>query len=56
MAKAFSRHKGTRDLYRKPRKGNTRGGVHKTGGLYLDGWTAADSDAEYQKKVENRRD
>ncbi len=56
MAKAFSVHKRTRDLYKKPRKGNTRGGVHKTGGLYLDGWTAADSDAEYQKKVENRRD
>ncbi|MBJ29386.1 MAG: hypothetical protein CMB61_04935 [Euryarchaeota archaeon] len=56
MAKAFSRHKGTRDLYSKPRKGNTRGGVHKTGGLYLDGWTEADSDAEYKKKVKDRRD
>ncbi|MAH98149.1 MAG: hypothetical protein CMA12_02205 [Euryarchaeota archaeon] len=56
MAKAFSRHKGTRDLYKKPRKGNTRGGVHKSGGLYLDGWTEADSDAEYKKKVKDKRD
>ena len=53
--KAFSRHSEKKDIYRKPIKGNVRGGVHKSGGLYLDGWTDADSDAAYKKKVENRR-
>ena len=56
MPKAFSRHSEKKDIYRKPRKGNVRGGVHKTGGLYLDGWTNADSDAAYKRKVEDRRD
>ena len=56
LPKAFSRHKGTRDLYSKPKKGNVRGGVHKTGGLHLSGWTSDDSDKEYKKKVEDRRD
>tara|TARA_B100000131_G_scaffold235392_1_gene227366 strand:- start:4360 stop:5172 length:813 start_codon:yes stop_codon:yes gene_type:complete len=56
LPKAFSRHKGTRDLYSKPKKGNVRGGVHKTGGLHLSGWTSEDSDKEYKKKVEDRRD
>ena len=56
LPKAFSRHTGQRDIYRKPRKGNRRGGVHKTGGLYLGGWTEEDSDKEYKKKVEDRRD
>ena len=56
LPKAFSRHTGQRDLFRKPRKGNTIGGVHKSGGLYLGGWTEEDSDEEYKKKVEDRRD
>lgn len=56
LPKAFSRHSEKKDIYRKPRKGNTRGGVHKSGGLYLDGWTDADSDAAYKKKVADRRD
>ena len=55
IPKAFSRHSEKKDIFRKPRKGNVRGGVHKTGGLFLDGWTDADSDAEYKKKVEDRR-
>ena len=55
LPKAFSRHSERKDIYRKPRKGNVRGGVHKSGGLFLDGWTDADSDAAYKKKVENRR-
>ncbi len=50
MPKAFSRHSEKKDLFRKPKKGNVRGGVHKSGGLYLDGWTDADSDAAYKKK------
>lgn len=55
LPKAFSRHSEKKDIFRKPRKGNVRGGVHKSGGLFLDGWTDADSDAEYKKKVEDRR-
>ncbi|MAB35796.1 MAG: hypothetical protein CL975_00530 [Euryarchaeota archaeon] len=55
LPKAFSRHSEKKDVFRKPRKGNVRGGVHKSGGLFLDGWTDADSDAEYKKKVEDRR-
>ena len=56
LPKAFSRHSEKKDIYRKPRKGNVRGGVHKSGGLYLDGWTDEDSDAAYKKKVQDRRD
>jgi len=56
LPKAFSRHTGQRELFRKPRKGNRKGGVHKSGGLYLGGWTEEDSDKEYKKKVEDRRD
>ena len=56
LPKAFSRHTTQKSIYRKPRKGNRRGGVHKTGGLYLGGWTEEDSDMEYKKKVEDRRD
>jgi|TARA_B100001996_G_scaffold33031_1_gene24863 uncharacterized membrane protein len=55
LPKAFSRHSEKKDIFRKPRKGNVRGGVHKSGGLFLDGWTDEDSDAEYKKKVEDRR-
>ena len=55
MPKAFSRHSERKDLFRKPRTGNVVGGVHKSGGLYLEGWKAEDSDAEYKKKVEDRR-
>ena len=55
MPKAFSRHSEKKDLFRKPRKGNVIGGVHKSGGLYLEGWKSEDSDAEYKKKVEDRR-
>ena len=55
MPKAFSRHSERKDLFRKPRKGNVVGGVHKSGGLYLEGWKSEDSDAEYKKKVEDRR-
>ena len=55
LPKAFARHSEKKDLYRKPKKGNVRGGVHKTGGLFLEGWTDADSDAAYKKKVEDRR-
>ena len=55
LPKAFSRHVQSKELFSKPRKGNVRGGVHKSGGLYLDGWTEADSDKEYKKKVEDRR-
>ena len=55
MPKAFSRHSEKKDLFRKPRKGNVIGGVHKSGGLYLEGWKSADSDAAYKKKVEDRR-
>lgn len=55
LPKAFSRHVTTQDSYRKPRKGNTRGGVHKSGGLFLDGWTSEDSDKEYKKKVKDKR-
>ena len=56
LPKAFSRHSEKKDFNRKPRKGNVRGGVHKTGGLFLDGWTDADSDAAYKKKVKDRRE
>ena len=55
MPKAFSRHSERKDLFRKPRKGNVIGGVHKSGGLYLEGWKSEDSDAAYKKKVEDRR-
>ena len=55
MPKAFSRHSERKDLFRKPRKGNVIGGVHKTGGLYLEGWKSEDSDAAYKKKVEDKR-
>ncbi len=55
LPKAFSRHSEKKEIFRKPRKGNRRGGVHKSGGLYLDGWTDEDSDAAYKKKVEDRR-
>ena len=55
LPKAFSRHSEKKDIFRKPRKGNVRGGVHKSGGLFLEGWTDADSDAAYKKKVEDRR-
>ena len=54
MPKAFSKHIN-RNLNKKPRKGNLRGGVHKTGGLFLDGWTEDDSNKEYKKKVKDRR-
>lgn len=37
MPKAFSRHSERKDIFRKPRKGNVIGGVHKSGGLYLEG-------------------
>jgi len=56
LPKAFSRHSEKKDFDRKPRKGNVRGGVHKTGGLFLDGWTDEDSDAAYKKKVQDRRE
>ena len=52
LPKAFTRHSEKKDIYRKPRKGNRRGGVHKTGGLHLGGWTEEDSNREYKKKVE----
>ncbi|MGB0832533.1 MAG: hypothetical protein ACPGRV_01915, partial [Candidatus Thalassarchaeaceae archaeon] len=52
---AFSRHSERKDIFRKPRKGNVIGGVHKSGGLYLGGWKSEDSDAAYKKKVEDRR-
>ncbi|HJM24383.1 MAG TPA: hypothetical protein QF821_01905 [Candidatus Thalassarchaeaceae archaeon] len=55
LPKAFTRHSEKKDIFRKPRKGNVIGGVHKKGGLYLEGWTDADSDAAYKKKVEDRR-
>ena len=55
MPKAFSRHSERKDIFRKPRKGNVIGGVHKTGGLYLEGWKSEDSDAAYKKKVEDKR-
>ena len=55
MPKAFSRHSERKDIFRKPRKGNVIGGVHKSGGLYLEGWKSEDSDAAYKKKVEDRR-
>tara|TARA_B100000945_G_scaffold143727_1_gene114956 strand:- start:6499 stop:7359 length:861 start_codon:yes stop_codon:yes gene_type:complete len=55
MPKAFSRHSEKKDLFRKPRKGNVIGGVHKSGGLYLEGWKSEDSDAAYKKKVKDRR-
>jgi hypothetical protein len=56
LPKAFSRHKSTRDLFTKPKKGNVRGGVHKSGGLHLSGWTSEDSNKAYKKKVQDRRD
>ena len=56
LPKAFTRHSEKKDIYRKPRKGNRRGGVHKTGGLHLGGWTEEDSNKEYKKKVEDRRE
>ena len=56
MPKAFSRHSERKDIFRKPRKGNVIGGVHKSGGLYLEGWKSEDSDAAYKKKVEDRRE
>ena len=40
----------------KSRKGNMRGGGHKGGGLFLGGWTEEVSNAEYKKKVEDRRE
>ena len=55
LPKAFTRHSEKKDIFRKPRKGNRRGGVHKTGGLYLGGWTEEDSNEEYKKKVQDRR-
>jgi len=55
LPKAYGRHRTTRDLFSKPRKGNRRGGVHKTGGLHLSGWTEDDSDEEYKRKVKKRR-
>ena len=55
MPKAFSRHSERKDIFRKPRKGNVIGGVHKSGGLYLEGWKSEDSDAAYKKKVEDKR-
>jgi len=55
LPKSFSRHLLSRNQDRKPRKGNVRGGVHKGGGLFLDGWTEADSTAAYKKKVEDKR-
>ena len=56
LPKAFTRHSEKKDIFRKPRKGNRRGGVHKVGGLHLGGWTEEDSNKEYKKKVEDRRD
>jgi len=56
MPKAFSRHSEKKDLFKKPRKGNVIGGVHKSGGLYLEGWKSEDSDAAYKKKVQDRRE
>ena len=56
MPKAFSRHSERKDIFRKPRKGNVIGGVHKSGGLYLEGWKSEDSDAAYKKKVEDKRE
>ena len=56
MPKAFSRHSEKKDIFRKPRKGNVIGGVHKSGGLYLEGWKSEDSDAAYKKKVQDRRE
>ena len=56
MPKAFSRHSEKKDIFRKPRKGNVIGGVHKSGGLYLEGWKPEDSDAAYKKKVQDRRE
>ena len=56
LPKAFTRHSEKKDIYRKPRKGNRRGGVHKTGGLHLGGWTEEDSNKEYKKRVEDRRE
>ncbi len=57
LAKSFGRHLRTRkrQMTGKSRKGNIRGGVHKGGGLFLGGWTEEDSNAEYKKKVEDRR-
>ena len=57
LAKSFGRHLRTRkrQMTAKSRKGNIRGGVHKGGGLFLGGWTEEDSNAEYKKKVEDRR-
>ena len=55
LPKAYGRHRTTRDLFAKPRKGNRRGGVHKGGGLHLSGWTEDDSDQEYKRKVKDRR-
>ena len=55
LPKSFSRHLLARNQDRKPRKGNVRGGVHKGGGVFLDGWTEADSTAAYKKKVEDKR-
>lgn len=57
LAKSFGRHLRTRkrQMTGKSRKGNLRGGVHKGGGLFLGGWTEEDSNAEYKKKVEDRR-
>ncbi|MDP7002453.1 MAG: hypothetical protein QF911_02630 [Candidatus Thalassarchaeaceae archaeon] len=55
LPKAFSRHVMNKNLFKKPKKGNVRGGVHKEGGLFLDGWDSSDSDKEYKKKVQDRR-
>jgi len=55
LPKAYSRHVKSKNVFSKQKRGNVRGGVHKSGGLYLDGWTEDDSDKEYKKKVEDRR-
>ena len=54
LPKSFSRHLLARTTKRKPKKGNIRGGVHKGGGLFLEGWTEEDSDKAYKKKIEDK--
>ena len=54
LPKSFSRHLLARTTKRKPKKGNIRGGVHKGGGLFLDGWTEEDSTKAYKKKIEDK--
>ncbi len=56
LPKSFSRHLSARTTKRKPKKGNVRGGVHKGGGLFLDGWTEEDSDKAYKNKVEGQKE